>query len=253
MSTNIFIIEFKRLFKSTMFWTFFICFLIVIDMVLYVEMMKSGMFDQVLGLMESPFIGDMMKGFGVNPEQITNILGFYVMRNTMIQLLVGGIYASIMASSIISLEEYEKTSEFLLSKPVTRTEVMNSKILAYHSILFLLNLISCLVGYISLEIFKTKDYSLYSYFVLCVYTYLLCLVFGSIGLFFSLLVKRGRVFVGAESAKFIGYFSPFKFVDKEVLRPGYNFDYWNVIYFIGISLVLTLASYRIFQKKDVMV
>jgi ABC-2 type transport system permease protein len=271
MSTNIFYLEFKRILKPTALWTFFICFFIVIDMVFYREMIESGMYDQMMNMMNNPFIGNMVKGFGINPEQLTNALGFYAIRNTMITMLMGGIYAVITSSSLIAREEYEKTIEFLLSRPVSRFEVIHSKFLAFQINLFMMNLIFSIVGYISLELFKLSDYSLYSYFVLCVYTYLLTLIFGSIGLFLSLLMKRGRVFIGAiiglvlgayfleilskltESANFIGYFTPFKYADKDVLKLGYGFDFWNIMFFVVATIVLTVLSYRVFQKKDIVV
>ncbi|MFC2131604.1 ABC transporter permease subunit [Bacteroidota bacterium] len=271
MSANIFVMEFKRILRPTVLWTFFICLFIYIDMVFYKQMIESGVFDQVLGIMNNPFIGNMVKGFGVNPEQLTDSLGFYAIRNTMVTMLMGGIYAVITASSLIAMEEHDKTSEFLLSRPVTRLEIMNAKLLAFQINLFLLNSVSSVIGYISLEIFRMSDYSLYSYIVLCIYTYLLTLIFGSIGLFFSLLMKRGRVFIGAiigivlgtyflevlskvtESANFLGYFSPFKYADKDVLKPGYDLDIWNLVFFIAGSLLLTIISYRIFMKKDIIV
>jgi len=110
---------------------------------------------------------------------------------------------------------------------------------------------------------------LYAYFILCVYTYFLTLFFGAVGLFFSLLVKRGRVFIGTvigivlgtyfleiisnvtESANFLGYLSPFKFADKSVLNEGYSLEFWKSLYFITGTILLTFVSYKIFRKKDI--
>lgn len=271
MSTNIFNFEFNRILKSTLIWTFFISFFIVINMVLYREMINSGMFDDLMNMMENPFIANMIKGFGVDPTQLIDPLGFYAIRNTLITMMMGSIYAVTKSSSLIAAEEYDKTAEFLMTRPVDRMEIINSKLLAFHSNLLLLNIVSSIVGLLSIEIFKETDYNVYSYFVLCVYTYLLTFLFGSIGLLLSLLIKRGRSFVGAiigivigayflevisnvtESANFIGYFSPFKYADKDVLEKGYNFEFWNIFFFVVGSIVLTIASFRIFKRKDIMV
>lgn len=271
MSTNLFKMEFLRILRPTAFWCFFICFFIYIDMLFYKDMIDSGLYDDLIGVLDNPFFDGMIKGFGLTPDKLANPLGFYALRNTLVTMLIGSIYSVVTASSLIAQEEYDKTSEFLLSRPVSRLEIMNSKLLAFHVNLFLLNLIASIVGYVSLEIFKTTDYSLYSYFVLCVYSYLLTLIFSCIGLFVSLLVKRGRVFIGmiigivlgayfleivsgvAESAEFLGWFSPFTYADKEVLAPGYGFELWNIIFFLAGSLLLTVASYRIFLRKDIVV
>ena len=271
MRSNLFKHEFKRIFRSAFYWTFFICLLIVVDMVFYDEMVKSGMFDQLMDMMESPFIGDMMKGLNVKAETMTDALGFYALRNTMVTMLMGSLFAVIASSALISLEEYEKTSEFLFSRPVTRFEILNTKLLAFHANLFFLNLVSSTVGFISLELFKNSNYSIYAYIVLCVYTYFLMLIFSSLGMFLSLLVKRGRVFIGAvvgivlgtyfieiisnvtESANFIGYISPFKYADKDVLWSGYGLEFWKSFFFIAGTLFFTLLSYKILRKKDIIV
>lgn len=271
MITNIYKFEVRRIFRSVIFWTFFVCLLIVVDMVFYREMIKSGMVDQLIDFMDSPFVGDMMKGFGVKPETMTDALGFYALRNTMITMLMGALFAIIASSALISKEEFEKTAEFLYSKPVKRVDVLTGKLLAFHTNLLFLNIVSSLVGFISLEIFKNSVYNLCSYFILCIYTYFLTLIFGAFGLFFSLLVKRGRVFTGAiigivlglyfleiisnvtPSANFLGYISPFKYADKDVLRPDYNLEFWKSTFFIGSTIILTLISYRIFQRKDIII
>jgi ABC-type transport system involved in multi-copper enzyme maturation permease subunit len=51
----------------------------------------------------------------------------------------------------------------------------------------------------------------------------------------------------------IGYLSPFKFVDSTVMRPDYGLDWWRVLYFVVLSLLLfglTLWKYR---KKDILI
>jgi ABC-2 type transport system permease protein len=238
-------------------------------MIFYREMLKSGIVEQMLDFMDSPFIGDMMRGFGVKPESLTDALGFYALRNTMITMIMGSLFAVIASSSLISKEEYEKTAEFLFSRPVKRISILNGKLLAFHTNLLFLNLTSSVIGFISLEIFKNAGYNLYSYFVLCIYTYLLTLIFGSIGLLLSLLVKRGRVFIGAvigivlgmyfievisnitPSAEFIGYLSPFKYADKDVLKEGYNLEFWKTFFFIFGTVLFTFISYKIFLRKDI--
>jgi ABC-2 type transport system permease protein len=97
------------------------------------------------------------------------------------------------------------------------------------------------------------------------------LTFGAIGLFLSLLIKRGRpitnvsigIIVGGYfidvlskvtlSADKIGFLSPFKFVDSGVLSLDYGLVWWRVLYFLGISLVLITITFVLYKKKDILV
>jgi putative exporter of polyketide antibiotics len=56
-----------------------------------------------------------------------------------------------------------------------------------------------------------------------------------------------------ESISVIGYMSPFKFVDMNVVNPAYRLDIWHLAYFLGICLLLTGLSFRIYKRKDIYV
>jgi len=54
-----------------------------------------------------------------------------------------------------------------------------------------------------------------------------------------------------DSLSKLGYLSPFKFVNVDTLNPEYKVELWNIMYFIGLSLILTILSYRLYKRKDV--
>ncbi len=54
-----------------------------------------------------------------------------------------------------------------------------------------------------------------------------------------------------ESASKIGYVSPFRFVITDAANPAYRLDFWHLLYFVGISLMLTLLSFRLYLRKDI--
>jgi putative exporter of polyketide antibiotics len=54
-----------------------------------------------------------------------------------------------------------------------------------------------------------------------------------------------------EKAASLGYISPFRYVDVNVLGPDYKLWSWNLLYFVGISLVLTVISFRLYKRKDI--
>jgi ABC-2 type transport system permease protein len=168
-------------------------------------------------------------------------------------------------------EEYDKTAEYLLTRPITRSEIFFSKLAVVGVNVFLLNFVTALAGFICMELVKKGPFSITSFLILSFYTLLLNLLFGSIGLFMSTLVKRakpvttfaiGMVLIFyfiytlskiTESISAIGYISPFRYVDMNVVNPAYRLDIWHLAYFLGITLLLTGLSYRIYKRKDIYV
>jgi ABC-2 type transport system permease protein len=257
---------------SFIIWIIFIAFYILSGMAFYPVLMQGDMFKQITGMFENPFFKTMLSAFGTNLDVMTNILGYYTFRSASFVMILGSFFSMLLAGRILAQEEQEKTAEFLLSKPVTRSEVVWSKLAAFFSYLLFLNVFILIVGFISMEIFRGKgDYPLAAYLIHSFYVFLLMLVFGAIGFFISLWIKRGRPVIGVSigviiggylidifskltaSVENIGYLSPFKFVDNAVLLPDYSLSWWRLLYFLGISLVLFTLSFFIYKKKDILV
>jgi ABC-2 type transport system permease protein len=155
---------------------------------------------------------------------------------------------------------------------VTRVEILASKLAAYFTYMLILNGVILLVGFVSLEMFKSgTEYRLSSFLVHSAYSFLLMLTFGAIGLFISLLIKRGRPTTSASigivmggyffdalskvtpTANWLGYISPFKFIDNSVMRPDFGLEWWRVLYFVLVSLTLISVTFWIYRKKDILV
>ncbi len=272
MNTNIYLKELKRNRTSFIIWSIIIAVLISWGMFFYPVLMQGDTVKQVIALFENPFMKRMMGAFGADVGKMTNVLGFYSTYNGIYFTLLGSIYSILFASGIVSKEEQEKTAEFLLTKPVTRIEVMVSKLLAWLTYLLGLNLVIVITAFTGLEMVKGDQvYPVRAFLIMSCYSFLLMGLFGVIGLFLSILIKRGRsitsvvlgivlggYFVDAVSkitreTHVIGYLSPFKFVDNDVLRAGYGFEWWRLLYLIGFSVILTVLSVLIYKKKDILV
>jgi ABC-2 type transport system permease protein len=204
-----------------------------------------------------------------NFSDLLSVLGFYAVNNIMYMMVLGSIFAIVLSSNILLKEEYNKTAEYLLTRPLTRSEIFFSKLAVVLLHVFLLNLVTCLAGFICIELVKTGPFSIRAFLILSLYTLLLNLLFCAIGLFLSTLVKRpkpvttfsiGLVLIFyfiytlskiTESAAKIGYLSPFKFVNVDAINPAYKLGLWNLLYFTGISLLLIGISHRLYSRKDI--
>lgn len=269
MNRNLFLKEMRRNAFSFLLWMFAITLLISLTMAVYPTFLENQ--SKVLGMMNLVPKGALQfKGIS-NFNDLLSILGFYAVNNIIYMMVLGSIFAIVLSSNILLKEEYQKTAEYLLTRPLTRKEIFISKLIVVIVYVFALNLVAALAGIISMELVKTGPYSMQAFLILSFYTFLLNVLFGAIGLFLSALIKRpkpittfsiGLVLVMyfiytlskiTESASGIGYLSPFKYVSMDVISPTYKLDLWNVLYFSGITLLLIYITYRLYSRKDIFV
>jgi len=272
INANIFAKELKEYRNSVLIWAAFLSGLLVLGMAFYPLLMEENILQQMKVFLENPMMKSMLAAFGTNLETISNVLGFYATRNAIVISLLGSFFSIILASKILSREEREQTAEFLLTKPISRSEVVGSKLAVFLTCLVFLNIVLTAAGFLSLEIFKgDSEYSVAAFFCYAFYSFLLMLLFGAVGFFLSILIKRGRpmtnisigIILGSyffdvlskatSAAAMIGYISPFKFVPTGVLNPGYGIEGLRLLYFGGISALLFLLTFIIYRKKDILV
>jgi ABC-2 type transport system permease protein len=184
-------------------------------------------------------------------------------------MVLGSIFSIVLSSNILLKEEYDKTAEYLLTRPITRSEIFVSKQVVIYLNVFLLNFITALAGFICMELVKKGAFNIGAFLILSLYTLLLNVLFASAGLFLSTLIKRGKPIttfsIGivlicyfvytlskiTESASKIGYLSPFRYARVDAISPDYSLDFWHLAYFLGISILLTGIAYRIYLRKDI--
>ena len=267
MNYNLFAREFRRNALSLIIWTIILTVLIAITMSVYPTFLSNQ--SKIMGMLSLiPKEALQFKGIS-NFNDLLSVLGFYAANNVIYMMLLGSIFAIGLSSNILLKEEYNKTAEYLLTRPLTRREVFLSKLAILSLNVFLLNLVTSLAGFICLEIVKKGPFSITAFVILSLYTLLVNVLFGSIGLFLSTIIKRAKpittLSIGlvlifyfiytvskiTANASAIGYLSPFKFADVDAINPAYTLDLWRLLYFICVSLFLTGISYRLYLRKDI--
>jgi ABC-2 type transport system permease protein len=269
MNRILFLKEMRRNMSSLITWLIVITVLITVTMSVYRTFMENQ--SKITGMLSIIPKGALQfKGIS-NFNDLLSVLGFYAANNVIYMMVLGSIFSIVLSSNIVLKEEYDKTAEYLLTRPITRSEIFFSKLAVIGLNVFLLNFVTALAGFLCMELVKKGPFSITSFLILSFYTLLLNLLFGSIGLFMSTLIKRAKpvttLAIGmvlifyfihtlskiTESISAIGYISPFRFVDMNVVNPAYRLDIWHLAYFIGISLLLTGLSCRIYKRKDIYV
>lgn len=267
MNTHLLMKEIKRNASSLMVWMIVITLLITITMSVYRTFMENQ--SKIAGIVNILPKGALQfKGIS-NFSDLFSVLGFYAANNVIYMMVLGSIFAMVLSSNILLKEEFDKTAEYLLTRPLTRSELFLSKVTVVLLNIFLLNLVTALAGLICMEIVKRQPFSIGAFLTLSSYTFLLNLLFGATGLFLSTLIKRARPIttlgIGivlilyfiytvskiTESASNLGYISPFRFANVDAINPAYRLETLNLVYFIGLTVLLTVLSYRIYLKKDI--
>jgi len=267
MNINLLKKEIARNSLSLIMWMIIVTLLISVTMSFYTIFMENQ--SRVFGMLNIIPSGVLQfKGIS-NLNDLLSPMGFYAVNNIIYMMVLGSIYSISLSSNIFLKEEYNKTAEYLLTRPVTRNEVFLTKTAVVFINILLLNLVTSAAGFILIEIVKNGSFSISAFLILSLYTFLLNLLFGSLGLILSTAIKRPRpitafciglvlilyfIFTISKipgSISNLGYISPFRFVNTEVVSPGYKLEFLNLMYFIGFSSLLFILSFRRFLTRDI--
>lgn len=267
MNGNLFNMEIRRNAISLLIWTLVITILISVTMSVYPTFVENQ--SKVMGMLSIVPKGILQfKGFS-NINDLVNVLVFYASNNIIYMMVLGSIYAIVLSSNILLKEEYNKTTEYLLTRPLTRSEVFFSKLVPVLINVLILNLVTTLAGFLVIELVKNESFNIRAFLILSAYTFFLNILFCCIGLFLSTLIKRSRPIITfsiglvlifyfiytlskiTEGISKLGYLSPFHYVNLNVVSPGYKLELWNIIFFLGLSFLLVLFSYRRYLRRDI--
>jgi ABC-2 type transport system permease protein len=270
LNANVYFMELRRHWKEVLVWSAVLVGLNTLITFFYPIIIQSKVFEQLDSFFNNPFFKSMLTVFGVNLDNMTNVLGFFVTYYGLYTLLLGSIVAMLLGSRLIADEESRKTAEFLLTKPVTRAEVLNSKLAALGTMLTALNLIVVPASLITMAIMADGPYDAGIFLIVALQTWLLMLALGAMGVFISTLTTRGRfatkvglgVVLGfyfingftqiSETTRAYGYISPFRFVDINIAVGHFGCDWWRVAYFIGLTALCILVSHILYRRKDIL-
>ncbi len=267
MNGNLFLKEMKRNALALFVWMIVISVLVSFAMSIYPSFINNQLkvFEMLTLVPE-----EALRLFGIlDFRNRLNALEFYAVNNVVYMMLLGSIYSIVLSSNILLGEEYNKTAEYLLTRPLTRGEIFMSKISVIILFVFLLNVVVALSGLITMDLVQEEPVNIRSFIILSIYTLLLNTLFAAIGLALSTMVQRPRpittLTVGlvlvlyfintiskmTDSASKIGYLSPFRYVYLNANDSDYKLDNWHLYYFLGFTLLLSSISFRLYKRKDI--
>ena len=265
MSTNIFLHEFRMRRTSVLTWSLAVMLLIVIFSAMFPVFGEQA---ELMNDMLANFPPELVAAFGMDKMDLSTVLGFYSFIFLFVQLCLA-IQASNYGFGLVSIEENELTADFLLSKPVSRSQVMTSKLLAALASLTLTNLVIWVTSFTALSIFRgERGYDPGTLLLLLGSIVIFQLFFLSVGLVISLLVKRvrsvtpyalGLGFGAYVLSAFSGVFgdvtlellTPFKHLDAAYMVNNAAYDVPLLLLNLGVSVVALALSYWLYLRRDI--
>lgn len=265
MSANIYLHEFRSRLKSVITWSIGLMLLILFFLSIFPSFSQQA---DLLNEMLAKFPPQLLAAFGMGNINLADILGYYAFLFIFVQLCLS-IQAANYGFGLVSIEESELTADFLLSKPVSRWQVINSKLTAALSSLLLTDLVVWLVSLVCILAFRGgRPYEPRILLLLFVSVLLFQLFFLALGLVISLLVRRVRsvtpyalglgfgayvinAFSGMLGDVKLENITPFKHFDPVFIVQNAAFDTPLVLINVVVSLVALVVSYWLYIRRDI--
>lgn len=254
--------ELKQGKTSFLIWTSSIGFLLAICVFLFPEM--KGEMEGISETFAS--MGSFTAAFGMDRLNFGTLIGFYAIECGNVLGLGGAFYAALCAVIILSKEEKDKTAEFLLTHPISRTRIITEKLIAVLIQITAMNLFiyAISVGSMTMigEEIPWKEVNLlhFAYYLLQIELAGIC--FG-----ISAFLRKGSIGVGlgiaimmyflnlianiAEAVEFLKYITPFGYCDgADIVSNGYlNRTMVTIGMAMGIAGIT--VAYLHYTRKDI--
>lgn len=259
---NIFLRELKANRKALIIWSIGMFLLVLSGMGKYTAY-SSGATSAIFS--EMPY--SLKALLGIGSFDVTTMSGFFAFLFPYIEI-TAAIHAVLLGSGIIAKEERDKTTEFLMVKPVSRVTILTSKFLAALVNVAVINIVALISSNLMVAAYnKGKDISgEVATFLLSMF--IIQLIFLSLGAVLSAILKNAKtsgslaagILFGCyviskitdltDRVNFLNVLSPFKYFNYQNIVNGNGLGFGIVILSILIACVFAISTYFFYGKRD---
>lgn len=264
MNKNLYFKELKRNRKNLLTWTAITVGFTVLLLSIYPSMEDLG---QDLTKMMEKMPAELGKALGMDSNTWSNVLGFYSTYFGIYIVLLIGIFTMSTGATIISKEERDGTSEFLFTKPISRESIFKTKTLALFTLMLII-IIAQVLSAVGMLLLVGKNVDWHALLVMQIHGVILILFFTCMGQLLSFFFEPKRNFMGmvvgiifgcyfinavsktSDSVEWLGYLSPFHYLDFTPLQPDYDINWLGISALVAIAIGFILFSKSLLIKKD---
>lgn len=260
---NIFIRELKANRKALIIWSICMFLLVLSGMGKYSAYTSGGASGDIFNNM--PYSIKAIFGFG--SFDITKMSGFYAFLFTYIQLTVG-IHAVLLGNSMIAKEERDKTTEFLIAKPVSRTAIITAKLLVALINIVIINLVSFISSIVMIAYYNTGESVIKGVIMMHVTMFMIQLIFLSVGALLAAFMRRSKasgsiatgIILGAyiiskitdltDKVNVLNILSPFKYFSLADIINENKLSIIVIALTILLTAIFTVSTYFFYNRRD---
>ncbi|WP_019849989.1 ABC transporter permease subunit [Desulfitobacterium sp. PCE1] len=261
---NIFLRELKAQRRSLIIWSIVIFLMIVSSIGKFTAYAETG---QSMNALLSQIPSSIKAVLGMGNFDLTKVSGFYGMLYLYL-LLLATVHASLLGANIIAKEERDKTTEFLLVKPVSRTQVITAKLLAALFNIMVFNLVTLILSIALIGKYAKGEDITAEIGILMAGMFIVQLIFLLIGTATAAAGKRPKSAPSVATAILLvtflissvikinsslaplKYLTPFAYFEAETLLEGGGFEPVFLLLSSVIIVLLIVITYASYKRRD---
>jgi len=262
---NIYKQELKMIRNSVITWSISISLLLLVFLSLFSSFANDA---AILNEAMEQFPKELLMAFGMTGIDMSTVLGFFSFAFLFCQICLA-IQASNYGFGLVSLEERDMTADFLLAKPISRTHILTSKLLAAFTGLTITNIVIWISSFVFIGLFRDgRAYDRGTLLLLLSSIVLFQLFFLTVGILVSLLMKKVRSVTPLSMALAFGMYvisafggmlgdakmeliTPFKHFEPNYIVTNAAYDMPLVLISVSVIIISIAGSYVLYAKRNI--
>jgi len=224
---------------------------------------KMDMADMIRSIPEG-----MRTAFDMDVLDLGTVLGFWAMEGHIMTLLGGGIFATLIAASMLAKEESDRTISFLYSKPLTRAQIVTGKLMAIFANVAIFNFIVHAGLQLGIVYLAKAEYGAGTLWWLALASLLAHTSLASLGLAASSAMSKTKnalplalalpmasfaieiIAKASERSEWMRYLSPFYYANATDIVHNGSMARENILILAAVSAVGIALTYLTYSRKD---
>ncbi len=257
--------ELKNNIKTCLIWLFFMVVMFVFVYLIYPSIVSETNLSAMNEMIKT-MPKEMIKTFNMDIVTIDSVFGWIKTEGYTFILLISGIFSALLGFNCLVKEENDKTIEFLYSKPINKSKILNEKVIASLIAIIVFNLLFMIFNFIALTISDDMHYKMF--FLLFTAPLFIDFIIYFACLFFSTFFRNTRlttslaiVFVFimyflqiigslSEDFEFIKNCSIFELFSSREILLDETFKISSVFISIGLIIVFYILSLINYKRKE---
>ena len=266
MNAVLFAKELKRNRKKSFIWTSIVLGFTLLILSIYPSFAQMG--EEIVSLM-SNLPESLTKALGVDESTWSSITGFYSTYYGVYITLLMGIYTASTGATILSKEERDGTAEFLLTRPISRSNIASTKLTVLGSLFLMIYTIQTSVALIGIGLLGSNiswstlvALHIHGFFLIAFFTGVGFMLGSYLGVKLNYMgpmvgVIFGCYFLNAissasDAVEWLGYMSPYHYLPLTLKQGALETNYMACGVVFLLTALMIWIGYSRYLKRDIL-